>query len=225
MTIPAGEGARFLNHGGGMPGPEICRGLLEMFPDAAPWENPEVPMVDPELPPGTRLCVASCGEDLEWLRDVEYPAAVYDATGESGEYIAVPNVGREAGQYLRHIIANYGRFADHELFLQGHPFDHNPEMLEVLAARPWEGKRTCPLGPVLTRANQANTPLAMTFAKEIRVAYDQDKPWVHGALFAASREALMSRSLAWWKALLRKVEAEPMSPWAMERLWLTILEG
>jgi hypothetical protein len=65
----------------------------------------------------------------------------------------------------------------------------------------------------------------MTFAKEIGVAYDQDKPWVHGALFAASREALMSRSLAWWKALLRKVEAEPMSPWAMERLWLTILEG
>ncbi|RYD36750.1 MAG: DUF3431 domain-containing protein, partial [Verrucomicrobiaceae bacterium] len=227
MTIPAAGSARFLNHGGGMPGPEICRGLLERFPVAAPWENPVVPMVDPELPPGTRLCVASYGEDLEWLRDIEYPAAVYDATGdgESGEHIAVPNVGREAGQYLRHIIANYGRFADHELFLQGHPFDHNPRMLEVLAARPWEGRRTCPLGPVLTRANQVNTPLAMTFAKEIGVAYDQDKPWVHGALFAASREALMSRSLAWWKGLLKKVEAEPMSPWAMERLWLVVLEG
>ena len=42
--------------------------------------------------------------------------------------ITLPNVGREGHTYLYHIIQNYDQLPDHTCFLQGHPFDHTPDL-------------------------------------------------------------------------------------------------
>jgi hypothetical protein len=227
-NLPAPETARFLNHSAGVPTEEIRSGLQAMFPTPAPWEKPEfVSSAADEEAGNVRLCVASFGEDLAWLSDAGFPACAYDATGKNPALLSVPNEAREASQYLRHIIANYGRFANYELFLQGNPFDHSPRLYEKLVSAPWSGKRVYPLGGINTfsRFNLIDHNVAACkMADELGLEMPEGTLWPTGAIFAASREALMSRSLAWWEALLEKVVTEKeTSPWAIERLWIAIL--
>tara|TARA_Y100000768_G_C23940529_1_gene664892 strand:- start:68 stop:1423 length:1356 start_codon:yes stop_codon:yes gene_type:complete len=44
----------------------------------------------------------------------------------------VPNIGREGGTYLNYIITNYERLPDKLWFIQGNPFDHSPDFLNMM---------------------------------------------------------------------------------------------
>ena len=175
-----------------------------------------------------RLCVATYGESLAWVVETGMEACVYDATSTRPGLIPVPNDGREATQYLRHIIACYGNFRDYDIFLQGNPTPHNPSIIHVLGLRPWLGLRVHPLGrrtlPFNFTTQHPHPRGAEVFAAEIGIPLDHQTRWTMGAMFAASRQALMDRPLAWWQRLLAKVIIErEASPWEMERLWLEIL--
>jgi hypothetical protein len=57
------------------------------------------------------------------------PASVQHRT----RVLNLPNVGREADTYLRHIVQNYeGCLADVTVFCQGNPFEHSPDFLKLL---------------------------------------------------------------------------------------------
>jgi hypothetical protein len=59
------------------------------------------------------------------------PEAVADRT----TVVPLPNVGREADTYLKHIISTYEDGeddADWTIFTQGDPFDHSPDFLDLL---------------------------------------------------------------------------------------------
>jgi Protein of unknown function (DUF3431) len=171
-----------------------------------------------------RLCVASYGEDLSWLKHFHYDRCVYDATGIRHGLIPVPNRAREAGQYIRHIITNYGNFADFEVFLQAHPYDHSPNLQQDLAAGIYRERSVRALGRLVEfdySARNEHERFAINLASDIFGGLPHALHWTPGAQFSASRKAIMSRSLDFWKRLLRKIESEPQtSPWAIERLWL-----
>ena len=44
----------------------------------------------------------------------------------------LPNIGRESHTYVYHISKNYDYLANHTVFLQGNPFDHCRNVLELL---------------------------------------------------------------------------------------------
>lgn len=46
----------------------------------------------------------------------------------------VPNVGREGGTYLDYIIENYENLPERIWFTQGHPFEHSPNFVDLVAA-------------------------------------------------------------------------------------------
>ncbi len=174
----------------------------------------------------TRLCVASYGEDVDWVRGTGIEACIYDATGTRGKgFIPVRNKGREAGQYLRHINDHYDDLMDYEVFLQGNPFDHCRRILTHLSERRWEGSEFFPLGGAKGIFNPNSkfeyVDCLLPFAREIGVRNFQD--WTVGAMFAVSRNSLRSRPREWWKALLDKTLFEPWSPWVLEQLWPAIL--
>ena len=178
---------------------------------------------------GERLCVATCGEKLDWI-PAHIEACIYDATGTRPGLIHVPNEAREASQYLRHIVTHYGAFRDYEIFLQGDPAPHHPGIVSALRCRPWLGKRVHPLGKMLMKFDRRNrnihTRLGVEIAEEFGIDLPDGSPWTVGAMFAASREALMSRPLAWWERLLAAAIIErEHSPWVMERLWLAVMRG
>lgn len=176
-----------------------------------------------------RLCVATYGEDVSWVPATGYDASIYDATGQRPGLIPVANEAREASQYLRHIIAHYGDFRPYEIFLQGEPLAHSPSLMSMLRHRPWRCVPAMPLG--LRCIGHASPPrrhyrAAQAFAQDLGIEFPAGRDWHIGAQFAASREALMARPLAWWRRVLAKciIERE-ISPWAIERLWMEILSA
>lgn len=76
------------------------------------------------------LVVARCTESLSWLRRVpsEFTITVYDKGGGHSGGVPLPNAGREAHTYLHHLAERRDRIADITVFVQGHPFDHAPDL-------------------------------------------------------------------------------------------------
>jgi hypothetical protein len=89
------------------------------------------------LSPTVDVVLASYNEDLRWTKFLpdRWNKFVYCSNENRIEFppgitpIRIPNGGREAGQWLKHIVRNYGEFSDFTVFLQGMPFPHNPEAL------------------------------------------------------------------------------------------------
>lgn len=177
-----------------------------------------------------RLCVATFGEDVGWVAESGLEACIYDATGSRPGLISLPNHAREASQYLHHIVTHYGDFRDFEVFLQGDPIPHHTGIMTVLKNRSWRWRRVASLCQrVMTYEPSNSHPhnrAAARFAEDIGINLEPGALWAIGAMFAASREALESRPLAWWRRLQAKTIIErEVSPWAIERLWLRMLQG
>ena len=51
---------------------------------------------------------------------------------EKIQILEIPNEGREGETYLRYIIDNYDTLPEHVWFLQGDPFDHSPDFMELM---------------------------------------------------------------------------------------------
>lgn len=80
------------------------------------------------------IVVARYNEDLSWLDSFkDYKVTVYNKGNEdlnlspNCQIINLENIGREAHTYLYHVITSYETLAGRTIFLQGNPFDHNPD--------------------------------------------------------------------------------------------------
>ena len=79
-----------------------------------------------------RIVVAKYKEDMAWTSTL--PCIIYnkDSSNEDSRFITLENIGREAHTYLHHIVSNYDNLDDYTVFVQGHPFDHSPRLLEKI---------------------------------------------------------------------------------------------
>jgi hypothetical protein len=74
---------------------------------------------------GVQVIIARFREDLSWADALGYEYVVYDKCGKADPTARIlPNIGREAHTYFTHIVREYERLADMNVFLQGDPFDH-----------------------------------------------------------------------------------------------------
>lgn len=89
------------------------------------------------MPPLLELVVARHTEDLGWLRRVPraFEITVYDkGCHATDNAIPLPNIGREAHTYLHHLATRRDTPAGITVFVQGHPFDHAPDLHARLRA-------------------------------------------------------------------------------------------
>lgn len=88
------------------------------------------------MPLPLELVVARHTEDLAWLRRVpgEFRVTVYNKGDKIPFSRPLPNIGREAHTYLHHLIERYETLADVTVLVQGHPFDHAPDLHARLRA-------------------------------------------------------------------------------------------
>jgi len=88
------------------------------------------------MPPRFELVVARYDEDLAWLKRApkEFRITIYDKGDGSSAGIPLKNEGREAHTYLHHLAEHHDSLADLTVFVQGHPFDHAPELHQKLKA-------------------------------------------------------------------------------------------
>jgi len=183
------------------------------------------------------LVIARYREDVNWVYRVkDWDLFLYNK-GDlmvGLDSIPLPNVGREAGTYLHHIVEHYDRLADQTAFVQGHPFDHNPDLLEALHAFEGSGSFSvfsrhahlaAKLGLLrcdLTGApDHGGLPLE-EFAQRHGIAIPFDHlVFAAGAQFIVSRDRLRARPLAFYQQLLKE-SADPIAGYLLERLWPSI---
>jgi hypothetical protein len=81
-----------------------------------------------------KLVVARYNEDIEWTKKYDN-VIIYNKglplIGYSN-VIELPNVGREGHTYYHHIYTNYDNLDEYTIFLQGNPFDHTPNLDDVI---------------------------------------------------------------------------------------------
>ena len=182
---------------------------------------------EPTTSHNLQLVVAHYREDLTWLRDCPTLSSIVYSKSGAGEN-PLPNVGREAHTYLHHIICNYDRLASLTVFLQGHPLDHVPDLLEKI----WGLTSTTDylelsdlvlVDDANGRPAQPGLPLAR-FCQKLLGASPSYFQCRVGACFAVSRELIHSRSLAFYQHAMELVLTEDRGPWCIERLWHLIFQ-
>ena len=79
----------------------------------------------------TTLVCARYNEDINWLLPLCNESIIIYNKGEDNlnifpneKIIKLPNLGREGGTYIKHIIDNYDKLSDYTIFIQGNPVDH-----------------------------------------------------------------------------------------------------
>lgn len=82
-----------------------------------------------------QIVVSRYNEDIAWTKQFENVLIYNKGDILEEEKIrthVLPNVGREGHTYYKHICDNYDKLADYTVFLQGHPFDHSPNIINDL---------------------------------------------------------------------------------------------
>ncbi len=191
------------------------------------------------------LVTARWREDLRWLRRV--PAAFRIEVLNKGEPVEpgrpdarvtpLPNVGREAHAYLHHLAEHYDRLADLTVFVQGHPFDHVPDLHARLRA--WaEGRARMDgfawLGFLLEREDKAGRLFLQWSKNPERRALDLPGFWravfgdapcpeffdfFGGANFAVTRDVVRARPRAFYARACEVAASFPEAAHCFERMW------
>ncbi len=80
------------------------------------------------------IIVARYNEDLQWIKPFVNTIVYNKGTALTEDFtqITLDNVGREGHTYYKHIYDNYENLAEYNIFLQGNPFDHSPNIISNL---------------------------------------------------------------------------------------------
>jgi len=80
------------------------------------------------------IIVARYNESVEWTKQFQN-VIIYnkgDKLDNSYNEVFLNNVGREGHTYYKYICDNYENLAEYNIFLQGNPFDHSPNIISNL---------------------------------------------------------------------------------------------
>lgn len=189
--------------------------------------------------PRLELVIARHREDLAWLRRVPraFTVTVYDKGGGLPDSIPLPNLGREAHTYLHHLAGRHDSLADVTVFVQGHPFDHAPDLHKVLYSLA-EGSFDVPdfhwLGFLADTDDARGRRLFVPWSKnperhELPLdAFHQQifgttgpdaYRFFVGAQFIVTRETARRRDAAFYHSARELSVSFPLAPHCFERCW------
>jgi hypothetical protein len=156
-----------------------------------------------------KIIVARYNEPIEWVNELKCDYFVYNKGPEISPDLIdpsrvenVPNVGLESETYLRYIINNYNNLPDLVGFLQGHPFDHCPNAIELVNSVhdtdivfPLSGEFWCD-----KQGNEGYYGLPIVkVQKEIMPDLDLERfDFIANAQFILPKELILNKPLDWW---------------------------
>jgi len=191
--------------------------------------------------PATRdLVVAFYNENLSWLHHPLWRTFdriwVYDKSTRrqphflplNSKVVYLNNLGLDWGTHLWHICDHYeqGDLADITYFLQGNPFDHCPDVLDLVANNASTNSyiELSNLFPVCNADGAPEHPglplpgmWEMTFGKPWP-GPDFTIEFVTGSQYGVTRGRITQWPLAFWARMRNFVLLHPLGPWLVERM-------
>lgn len=189
----------------------------------------DLAQLDASLRRNRELVVARYRENVDWLQNLrDWRIRVYDKD-DTGAPHPLPNVGREAHTYAYHVATRYDDLAEVTVFAQADPFPHVPDFLQQIEMPTAYFRRLGPnrmiAGPT-GDACHTELPLSKLYRYLTNCEPPDRYVFAPGACFVVHRSLLQRYPQAWWQRLtdyLGAPETQAYSPWAMERLWATML--
>jgi hypothetical protein len=151
--------------------------------------------------------------------------------------IPLPNTGREAHTYLHHLAERRESLASLTVFVQGHPFDHAPDLHKVLGSLA-DGSFTVPdfhwLGfladtddrrgrrlfvPWSKNPERAELPLDEFHQQIFGAPGPEAYRFFVGAQFIVTRQAARRRDRAFYERARGLAAANVLAPHCFERCW------
>jgi hypothetical protein len=179
------------------------------------------------------LVIARYLEDLAWSEQIrpEVAITVYNKSPDPtpgwniANWINVPNEGREAETYLRHILRNYETLADLTFFVQGDPFPHAPELVHQITGGEYDTFQALahwhPVDNQWGEPHHGGLPVGPAYEAIFGRSSPPHFEFGAGACFAVARHAVHSKPLAFYRYAFTQCQAlfPREYPWIMERLW------
>lgn len=202
------------------------------------------------------LVVARYNEDVDWIDQLNFDRIFVYNKGHSLNNLKknvifqqLKNWGHESDTYLTHILNHYNDLSDVTIFVQGHPFDHCPDIMHFLSLKSIH--QIINDYVIMCRPSISNyfdeDLVALGHCWELNVLDDWDKylwlpsmmrvieitsgkrfiPLGHkavwGAQFAISRKAIQKYSYNQYKQIKAISDENYYLPWGMEKYWLYLL--
>jgi len=194
-----------------------------------------------------QLCVvvARYNEDVSWTKQL-LNVVIYNKGLPLAGIIQLPNIGRESHTFFKYICDNYETLFEYTAFLQGHPFDHCPDVLHQLSTLtstlPFEFKYLAKDVAVTNPMVDVFYPrlrMVETYLKTFGYAPDPDMKieFGLGAQCIVSRNAIRKRPLSFYQHILTQfgdyhyknldesARLNRLEPWTFERLMKEIFVG
>lgn len=182
------------------------------------------------------VCVSHYDEDLDWLKDCEWPIVLVTHTGPGNkeptvpikEQYIIPNFGREATAYLHYIIARYDSLPERVAFIHGHEkaWHQNSDrpFLDMIRDAQVDKFGYVPLNNNW-RCVVTETQLK-TFEKKWNEMFNMKLPECFivdsCAQFVVRRERILNRTRSQYIELLSQIECDPHAI-IIEHTWHYIL--
>lgn len=199
----------------------------------------QIATMNPTMLP-RELVIARYREPLDWLRRVPpgWRITIYNK-GDPFPLpsIPLPNLGREAHAYLYHLVTRRDSLARQTVFVQGHPFDHVPDLHARLVQ--WTIESPPPdhfhwLGFLIDRDDPEGRRLFVPWSKNpqrqtlptgriYHHLFRREPPphftFFGGAHFSLGIHRALSRSPQFFAQALHLATTEPLAAHAFERFW------
>ena len=182
------------------------------------------------------LIVAKYKEDLSWTKSLKnkYNIFVYDKNNNFSKddfdidpvyrndnnkiFCSLPNIGRESHTYLYHIVKNYHKLNDINIFIQGNPFDHVSDIFEKIENN--LNKDFYPLSRIVTQKkqdfiNQLDDKISFYYGNQYSLykeLFNKELPekysvGIHG-MFIVSKETILKNDIKIYEQCLDKFNSK-----------------
>lgn len=190
------------------------------------------------------LVVSRFNENVDWLSNIsDYNIFLYNKGEELENSIPLPNIGRETHTYFNHIVNNYDTLSEWSFFVQGSPFDHVKDYVDVLESFPLkqifsplkiEGSIYFLSNGVFSRTLYSEPngrphhfdvlDLDSLWSELFEGIPPKQYPFTAGAIFIVNKEVLLGRPLEFYKKCLRLSVEREHGPWEFERMFPTLFD-
>jgi hypothetical protein len=189
--------------------------------------------------------VSRYNEDLLWLDGIFTNVVIYNKGSALDEQALslkegrelyqlkvyhLENIGREAHTYLHHIVNNYNNLATWNIFLQGNPFDHCPEVIRLVNDFPQcagelnkfsEGCYS--LANRILKEDQSFLSGLGVYAEDLHYkTFNSSKQYfvyASGAQYIVHKQNILNRPREFYMDLLNSYNWNTHMPWSIERIW------
>jgi hypothetical protein len=181
----------------------------------------------------TQVVISRFNESVEWVNELKHPYIIYNKGLEDINLpnIKLPNIGRESGSYIYHIIKNYLNLPDYLILLQADPFEHCKKIYDRIDSFDLNNITLLTDGELpndlymVPQDHRDGVKLIVEKLGLFEYLKNYESPqynYSFGSQWVVPKKYITNKSLKFWEDLYEIHQSIFVSAWVLERMFLHI---